>query len=120
MYIRRHILKKTENELPTLIFISPSSLFFATPLYHLFFLFCCSLDARNVPLEKASHLAAAYDVGSRSYFITDHPSRARLKIKNVTPEDEGIFRCRVDFLNSPTRNFQINLTLVGQTFIFYL
>ncbi|KAK9707614.1 CD80-like C2-set immunoglobulin domain [Popillia japonica] len=71
-----------------------------------------SLDARNVPLEKASHLAAAYDVGSRSYFITDHPSRARLKIKNVTPEDEGIFRCRVDFLNSPTRNFQINLTLV--------
>ncbi|KRT86432.1 Immunoglobulin, partial [Oryctes borbonicus] len=71
----------------------------------------CSLDARNVPLEKVSHLAA-YDVGLRSYFITDHPSRARLKIENVRLEDEGIFRCRVDFLNSPTRNFQVNLTLV--------
>nr|XP_022903613.1 nephrin isoform X2 [Onthophagus taurus] len=71
-----------------------------------------SLDARGIPLEKASHLAASQDVGARSYFIADHPSRARLKIQNVTLEDEGVFRCRVDFLNSPTRNFKVNLTLV--------
>lgn len=60
-------------------------------------------------------------LGSRSYFIIDdHPSKARLKIQKVTPDDEGIFRCRVDFINSPTRNFEINLTLVGQYFNAYL
>lgn len=77
-------------------------------------LLVCSLDARKYPLEKASHLALSDSVGTRSYFIMDdEPSKARLKIQNVSREDEGAFRCRVDFVNSPTRNFKVNLTLVG-------
>lgn len=57
------------------------------------------------------------DLGNRAYFITeDQPSMSRLRIQNVSMQDQGVFRCRVDFINSPTRNFQVNLTLVGQTF----
>ncbi|KAJ8976999.1 hypothetical protein NQ317_003425, partial [Molorchus minor] len=74
-----------------------------------------SLDARGGPLDKASHLAMTDDLGGRSYFITeDEPSKARLRIHGVTKKDQGVFRCRVDFVNSPTRNFQVNLTLVVQ------
>lgn len=75
-----------------------------------------SLDARGGPLRESSHLAMTDDLGSRSYFITDddHPSKARLRIQNIKAQDQGVFRCRVDFINSPTRNFQINLTLVVQ------
>lgn len=74
-----------------------------------------SLDARGGPLSQASHLAVTDDLGSRTYFLTDGAStRARLRINNVQREDEGVFRCRVDFTNSPTRNFKVNLTLVGQ------
>ncbi|CAH1116559.1 unnamed protein product [Phaedon cochleariae] len=74
-----------------------------------------SLDARDGPIDKASHLAMSDDLGSRSYFITEgEPSQARLSIQNINVHDQGVFRCRVDFVNSPTRNFQVNLTLVAQ------
>ncbi|XP_030745151.1 hemicentin-1 [Sitophilus oryzae] len=74
-----------------------------------------SLDARGGPLSKASHLAISDDIGRRSYFIADEePSKARLRIQSVNAADEGVFRCRVDFVNSPTRNFQVNLTLIDQ------
>ncbi|XP_072390735.1 neural cell adhesion molecule 1 isoform X2 [Diabrotica undecimpunctata] len=74
-----------------------------------------SLDARDGPIDKASHLAMSDDLGSRSYFVTeDEPSKARLRIQNVNMHDQGVFRCRVDFVNSPTRNYQVNLTLVAQ------
>lgn len=74
-----------------------------------------SLDARGGPLSKADHFASSDDLGTRSYFIiTEEASTARLKVKRVSASDEGIFRCRVDFINSPTRNFRFNLTLVDQ------
>ncbi|KAK9880431.1 hypothetical protein WA026_011678 [Henosepilachna vigintioctopunctata] len=55
------------------------------------------------------------DLGNRLYFIMDeNPSRARLRIENVSVNDQGLYRCRVDFVNSPTRNFQVNLILIEQ------
>lgn len=55
------------------------------------------------------------DLGRRSYFVTDgDPSKARLRIQNVNDGDKGVFRCRVDFVNSPTKNFQVNLALIGK------
>ncbi|CAH0550171.1 unnamed protein product, partial [Brassicogethes aeneus] len=72
-----------------------------------------SLDARGGSLSAASHLAMSDDLGARSFFITDEdPANARLRIHKVNIHDQGVFRCRVDFVNSPTKNFQINLTLV--------
>ncbi|XP_053597595.1 synaptogenesis protein syg-2 [Microplitis demolitor] len=73
-----------------------------------------SLDARTKGMNDAIHWAASDDLGNRTHFFTGNGHHARLKVKAVKFEDQGIFRCRVDFSNSPTRNFRVNLTLVEQ------
>uniref|UniRef100_A0A0K8S8T1 MAM domain-containing glycosylphosphatidylinositol anchor protein 2 n=3 Tax=Lygus hesperus TaxID=30085 RepID=A0A0K8S8T1_LYGHE len=69
-----------------------------------------TVDARAGPLKDGSHAALSSNLGSRSYFVVGPP--AKLRVTRVTRADQGIFRCRVDFLNSPTRNYRINLTLI--------
>ncbi|XP_076656681.1 motor axon guidance molcule sidestep [Halictus rubicundus] len=71
-----------------------------------------SLDARSGEISSAIHWAVSNDLGKRSFFQIGDGQRAKLKITKVTFEDQGIFRCRVDFIDSPTRNFIVNLTLV--------
>ncbi|CAG5107617.1 Protein of unknown function [Cotesia congregata] len=72
------------------------------------------VDARTKGMNDAIHWAASDDLGNRTHFFSGNSHRARLKVKTVKFEDQGIFRCRVDFSNSPTRNFRVNLTLVEQ------
>ncbi|XP_071869170.1 motor axon guidance molcule sidestep isoform X2 [Bombus fervidus] len=73
-----------------------------------------SLDARGKDLASAVHWAVSDDLGKRTYFQIGDGHRAKLKVTKVTFKDQGIFRCRVDFINSPTRNFRVNLTLVEE------
>ncbi|XP_011689021.1 PREDICTED: neural cell adhesion molecule 1-B isoform X2 [Wasmannia auropunctata] len=73
-----------------------------------------SLDARNGSLNNAIHWAVSDDLGKRTYFKIGDGHQAKLKITEVTLKDQGDFRCRVDFVDSPTRNFRVNLTLVEQ------
>ncbi|KAH8417802.1 hypothetical protein KR222_006040, partial [Zaprionus bogoriensis] len=74
-----------------------------------------SLDSRGGNVKLAPHAAIASDLGQRLFFsIGDNPKDSRLQIKQVKPEDGGVYRCRIDFFNSPTRNFRHNLTLVGK------
>lgn len=77
-------------------------------------IFLRSLDARSRDLASAIHWAVSDDLGKRTYFQIGNGHQARLKVTKVTYRDQGIFRCRVDFVNSPTRNFRVNLTLVGE------
>ncbi|XP_026671052.1 hemicentin-2 isoform X2 [Ceratina calcarata] len=71
-----------------------------------------SLDARNGDPASAIHWAVSDDLGKRTYFQIGDGHRAKLKVTKVTYKDQGIFRCRVDFVDSPTRNFRVNLTLI--------
>ncbi|XP_046659598.1 hemicentin-2 [Homalodisca vitripennis] len=74
-----------------------------------------SLDARGRALSDAIHWANTDEQGKRCHFViksSDPRHRSALKITKVVHSDEGVFRCRVDFFNSPTRNFRVNLTMI--------
>lgn len=74
-----------------------------------------SIDSRERNVKFGAHSAIANDLGERLFFAIDdnNSKNARLQIKNVQDSDGGVYRCRVDFFNSATRNSMINLTLVG-------
>ncbi|XP_042866827.1 hemicentin-2-like [Penaeus japonicus] len=73
-----------------------------TPIY--------SLDSRSVALERGRHWAAN-DLGFRAYMMVGR-KRTGLFLETVHLEDQGEYRCRVDFLESPTRNLRIQLDVV--------
>uniref|UniRef100_A0A1I8NIL5 Ig-like domain-containing protein n=1 Tax=Musca domestica TaxID=7370 RepID=A0A1I8NIL5_MUSDO len=70
-----------------------------------------NFDVRGRQFGQARLWSSPSAFGTRAYFSsTSHP--AQLKIDSVRLEDEGVYRCRVDFRNSPTRNLKINLTVI--------
>lgn len=77
-----------------------------------------SIDSRERNVKFGTHSTIANDLGERLFFAIDdnNNKNARLQIKNVQDTDGGVYRCRVDFFNSATRNSRINLTLVGTYF----
>jgi hypothetical protein len=72
-----------------------------------------SFDVRGRPFTKALYWSDSNAFGPRAYFVTGSKP-AGLTLESVQLDDEGMYRCRVDFKNSPTRNFQINLTVIGK------
>lgn len=47
----------------------------------------------------------------------DLGSSGGLVLENALLEDAGLYRCRVDFLQSPSRNVRVNLTVVGERYM---
>lgn len=76
-----------------------------------FFHFLCSFDARSSDIEKGSHWLDEKSLGGRAYFqASETPST--LIIDGAQDSDSGIYRCRVDFHKSPTRNSRVQLKII--------
>ncbi|XP_066142389.1 neural cell adhesion molecule 2-like isoform X1 [Euwallacea fornicatus] len=70
-----------------------------------------SFDVRGRTFSEAKFWSSPSVFGKRAIF---RPSTnpATLVIDNIQQSDEGIYRCRVDFKNSPTRNSKVNFTVI--------
>ncbi|XP_045502361.1 carcinoembryonic antigen-related cell adhesion molecule 5-like [Colias croceus] len=70
-----------------------------------------TVDFRNGP---PIHWAVAGEFGTRSHFVLNEsdPSSAHLVVEKVTQLDEGVYRCRIDYIDAPTRNYRVNLTVI--------
>ncbi|CAK1594968.1 unnamed protein product [Parnassius mnemosyne] len=71
-----------------------------TPIY--------SLDAREGITSQWSDPST---LGNRATFRTN-TTPAVLVLNKLRPEDSGQYRCRVDFIKSPTKNSRLNLTVL--------
>ncbi|XP_042230322.1 nephrin-like isoform X1 [Homarus americanus] len=65
-----------------------------------------SFDVRSGP---ANHWKNPSHLGSRANF---HPTTASLTLQRVQADDQGTYRCRVDFRVNPTLTFTTNLTVI--------
>ncbi|BES90972.1 CD80-like C2-set immunoglobulin domain [Nesidiocoris tenuis] len=70
-----------------------------------------SFDVRGRQYGQAKLWSSPTAFGDRAFFRTATET-AQLKVDDLRLSDEGIYRCRVDFRNSPTRNSKINLTVI--------
>ena len=77
-------------------------------------------DARGKPLSMGRSWSDLAAFGLRANFrFTVHgllPRTGHLVINNITVEDEGVYRCRVDFKNSPARHNRAKLNVIGKIF----
>ncbi|XP_020707094.2 protein turtle homolog A-like isoform X3 [Athalia rosae] len=73
-----------------------------TPIY--------SFDSRGSILQQATHWQDPGLAGRAFFKHSERP--AKLKLESITEKDTGLYRCRVDFKQSPTRNSKVNLTVI--------
>ncbi|XP_011329745.1 hemicentin-2 [Ooceraea biroi] len=70
-----------------------------------------SVDARGRQITQAKLWSHPYVFGERAVMRTN-VKPAELEIEPLESTDSGVYRCRVDFKNSPTKNQKINLAVV--------
>lgn len=81
--------------------------------YVVFYFLGFSYDSRDKSSEEASHWSDDKTVGGRvSFELGSGKYPARLTLQAVRDSDGGLYRCRVDFKKSPTRNHNVNLTVI--------
>lgn len=76
------------------------------------------VDWRN-SLEPEKHWSNPKIFDDRAYVRLEpsgpeRPLKAELQVKRLLAEDAGLYMCRIDVKNNPTRNQRVNLTIVGK------
>lgn len=81
------------------------------------------------PIDLTSYFSCSYDTrvsGPSAHWIEDpyigrahwqNVPTASLHLYDVQARDRAIYRCRVDFHVSPTRNYKIALDVVGKLYM---
>lgn len=75
---------------------------------------CYSYDMRKKLGDKGQHWQDSTHLNHRAHFVAAE-TPAVLVVKSIESRDEGLYRCRVDFIKSPTRNSLIQLTVIGKS-----
>nr|XP_053634411.1 nephrin-like [Cherax quadricarinatus] len=89
-----------EDDHPVLVmFYSNDS---GTPIY--------TVDMRNRRISQPKHQPLSVLKNRAKFNMT--PGYSGLKLETVWSSDDGLYRCRVDFKKSPTRNSRIYLTVI--------
>ncbi|KOB72156.1 Uncharacterized protein OBRU01_07639, partial [Operophtera brumata] len=70
-----------------------------------------SYDVRGRLASQPKLWSSPSGFGARAYFRAA-ASPAVLFVDSVLSSDAGVYRCRVDFKNSPTRNLRVNFTVI--------
>lgn len=72
-----------------------------------------SFDFRKELSDSDQAVGSGLALSERAIFLTrmDVPS---LRLGSTVPMDQGLYRCRVDFGRSPTRNHRVNLTITSE------
>ncbi|GBM74988.1 hypothetical protein AVEN_231520-1 [Araneus ventricosus] len=71
-----------------------------------------TLDARKGPIEKSKHFPSK-QLGRRVHFDL-HVRNPGLTIDPVKGEDQGIYRCRVEYKRYRTLSYMYELKVIGE------
>lgn len=80
------------------------------------FLSFISYDIRGRSVNQPKLWSSPTVFGNRAFF-RGSATPAVLMLDNVVAADAGVYRCRVDFKNTPTRNMKVNFTVISKFFI---
>lgn len=77
----------------------------------------CSYDARErseANKDKSRHWVDSKAWRGNRVTYNEKESPPYLALENAAMKDTGVYRCRVDFANSPTGHSLVNLTVVSE------
>lgn len=112
MFSHRHTKTRTSAQQRRFLNFEQSQLF-KTILIHSNRSFCLTYYFLLSSLATHSALTGAWT--ERIFFSVPNDLKdAKLHVRAFTKADAGVYRCRVDFYNSATKNSRVNVTLIGK------